>query len=218
MDKLPKILCVDDDEMLANLMARMLMKKGFETFSIYSAKDACEIIDKEHIDLVLSDIEMPNYSGIDLLKNIRKRYDSIKLPVIMVTGRDDDASLIDALSCGANDYISKPLNFDRAEARIKVQLQLKTLSAELSNIRRREAVNAMVITYNHEINNPLCIAKGYLSIAMKECNCNELVHVDGALDRIAEIVKKIQDLTEKSEFILESYASSDSDMVSLKKE
>ena len=76
-------------------------------------------------DLVLLDIEMPIISGLDALKAIREVYSPIEMPVIMVTAKDQSEDMVKALSLGANDYLTKPIDFPVALARIGTQLAHK---------------------------------------------------------------------------------------------
>ncbi len=79
--------------------------------------------------LVLLDIEMPGLSGFDVLKTLRLTYSPSELPVIMVTSRQQSRSIVDALRAGANDYITKPIDFAVAIARIETQLSRRTRGA-----------------------------------------------------------------------------------------
>ena len=79
-------------------------------------------IKETEFDLVLLDIEMPGVSGLDALVAIRKTYSPIQLPVIMVTARSHSEDIVNGLELGANDYITKPVDFPVALARIHTQL------------------------------------------------------------------------------------------------
>jgi len=92
-----------------------------------------------------------------ILQKIRKEYSSIELPVIMVTSKNETSDIVNALDAGASDFITKPFQIKIALARINTHLQIKEMSASLIKKNKRDAVAAMIATYNHEINNSLTI-------------------------------------------------------------
>jgi len=86
---------------------------------------AIELIDKESFDLVLLDVMMPGMDGIETLKRIRSRNSASELPVIMVTAKSESTNIVDALELGANDYVTKPVDFAVALARVNTQISRK---------------------------------------------------------------------------------------------
>ncbi|MFT4040812.1 MAG: response regulator transcription factor [Thermomicrobiales bacterium] len=112
-----RILIVEDEPRLARVIRRGLEEQGYQTVAAASAAEAVATVRSEPLDLVLLDISLPDRDGHAVLAEIRRmRRD---LLVIMVTARDDVASKIDALDHGADDYITKPFNFDEFLARIR---------------------------------------------------------------------------------------------------
>lgn len=117
-----KLLVVDDEEPNRDLLSRRLRKAGFAVECAASAQEALEALDKTRIDLVLLDNMMPGMSGIDLLKLLRATQSPSELPVIMVTALHDSHRVVEALSIGANDYVTKPIDFPVTLARVEAQL------------------------------------------------------------------------------------------------
>ncbi len=105
------ILFVDDDQIVHKLVEVYL--KNWKVFYAFSAEDALDILDKENIQIVITDINMPNMNGIELLKNIKKKHGTVQ--VIMLTGENDVEHLINALSQGANDFLLKPVTKEKIE-------------------------------------------------------------------------------------------------------
>ena len=208
-EKTPKrILIVDDDELNSTAFAKRLERRGFHTKFVKDAKLALEVIAKEKFDLILLDIVMPEIDGISLLKQIRSKHSSEILPVIMVTVMDDSSDIFDAFEGGASDYITKPVNVDAAVSRIKGQLSVVELNQERIKKKELEAINAMVVTCHHEINNPLAIAKSELQLLAKNENKidqEKLTKALEAINRIGLILKKIQEVSEKSEISYDLY-------------
>ena len=196
MDSFKKILIVDDDTMSGNLLAKRVEKKGFKCEVVSTGQSCLDLmLNKNDFDLVLLDIMMPGMSGTEVLEEIRKTKNNFELPVIMVTAKDEASDVIDSLKKGANDYITKPVNIDMALARIQTQLQIKALVEESLLNKQTSTINSMVTTLNHEINNPLAIALGNLTLAKKNLSEERIEKSMRALERIADIVKKIEKIT-----------------------
>lgn len=213
--KLKRILIVDDSDFDRTLLASALEKKT--NVEIVQAKDGQECLNcllTENIDLVLLDILMPQLNGEEVLKKIRDKFNHIELPVIMVTSKSETSDIIRFLQHGANDYITKPVTFDVAISRITTQLGISDLSREMAKLKELMALNAMISTYNHEINNPLTIAihcAEYRDLSDEGVR-QKLIE---SLWRISDTVKKIRLITE-NEIKFEDYATNFK-MLSIKK-
>ena len=116
-----KILIIDDDVELCELLVEFLHNEGFEAASANNGIAGLELLESEQPDLVIMDIMMPRLNGLDTLKQLRNK--NINLPVIMLTARGDDVDKIVGLELGADDYLSKPFNPRELSARIKAILR-----------------------------------------------------------------------------------------------
>jgi diguanylate cyclase (GGDEF)-like protein/PAS domain S-box-containing protein len=137
-----RLLIVDDNEMNRDMLARRLTRKGYTVSLADSARGLEDRIKQERADLVLLDIEMPEISGLDALSVIRKTYSPAQLPVIMVTARNQSEDIVIALELGANDYLTKPVDFPVALARIGTQLSYKHAEQALRESEERYALAA----------------------------------------------------------------------------
>lgn len=117
-----KILIVEDDIDINNMIRDLLRQNKYETISAYSGTEAMMCIEKEEFDLVLLDLMLPGMEGKQVLKQIQ-RYRNI--PVIILTAKDEMNSKIELLKIGADDYITKPFNNEELLARIEVVLRRK---------------------------------------------------------------------------------------------
>ncbi len=105
------VLIVDDEKMVRELLRVTLEREGYNTVAAESGEDALQILDNHHIDAVISDIQMNEMSGLDLLKAIRLKQN--ELPVMMITGHSKKYSKVDMDMAGADGYIIKPFkNFE----------------------------------------------------------------------------------------------------------
>jgi diguanylate cyclase (GGDEF)-like protein/PAS domain S-box-containing protein len=136
------LLIVDDDTMNRELMLRRLMRRGFEAAQAGDGQSALNWIQGHPVDLVLLDVEMPEMSGIEVLKILRQTYTPAQLPIIMVTGKASSEDIVAALAAGANDYVTKPIDFPVVLARIQTQLSRKHAEEALRESEERYALAA----------------------------------------------------------------------------
>lgn len=210
-----RILIVDDDSISSRLVAGRLSAKGFVTFTCDGLADIPQIIKREEIALVFLDIVMPGTSGIEVLKTLRQLYPPIDLPVIMLTSKEGTEDIVTCLSLGANDYLIKPFHTEVATARIQTQLNLKKYYIVSLANKEIEALNAMIVTYNHQINNPLTVALASLKMVLKNGDPLAANRLEKSLVRISDIVNQIDELT-RNEIRHDNY-SKNTKMIGLKK-
>ena len=122
-----KILLVDDDSMHNKLVIGRLPADEFDVIAVEDGTDLIGLIEREKIELVLLDIFLKHESGLDLLDTIRLKFQPNALPVLMVTSNFEPDNIVAGLNRGANDYLSKPINFAVAVARINTQLSILDL-------------------------------------------------------------------------------------------
>ena len=115
-----KILIVDDEIEIADLIELYLKNEDYTVFKFYNAKEALACIETTALDLAILDIMLPDINGFTLCKQIRERY---TYPVIMLTAKDDETDKITGLTFGADDYITKPFRPLEMIARVKAQLR-----------------------------------------------------------------------------------------------
>jgi diguanylate cyclase (GGDEF)-like protein/PAS domain S-box-containing protein len=137
-----RVIIVDDNEMNRDMLARRLERKGYVIAVAEGARDLEKRVKDEALDLVLLDIEMPEITGLDALQSLRKCYSPTELPIIMVTARDQSEDVVKALNLGANDYLTKPIDFPVALARINTQLSHKKAEAAQRESEERYALAA----------------------------------------------------------------------------
>lgn len=115
-----KILVVDDEVEIADLIEVYLKNENYTVFKFYTAKEALECIDTTELDLAILDIMLPGISGFAICQQIREQY---TYPIIMLTAKDEETDKITGLTLGADDYITKPFRPLEMIARVKAQLR-----------------------------------------------------------------------------------------------
>jgi sigma-B regulation protein RsbU (phosphoserine phosphatase) len=131
------ILIVDDEEMNSEGLARRLQRYGYTVTIARSGREAIERLGERRFDLVLLDIMMPGMNGLEVLKLVRRVDSLLDLSIIMVTARGESEDIVEALELGANDYVTKPLDFPVVLARIRTQLALRQAVSQATELEQK---------------------------------------------------------------------------------
>jgi diguanylate cyclase (GGDEF)-like protein/PAS domain S-box-containing protein len=136
------LLIVDDNEKIRDMLSQRLEQNGYATATAGNGKKALELVSEQSFDLILLDIEMPEMGGLDVLKALRQTKTPTELPVIVVSANNQSPDIVEALSLGANDYTTKPVDFAVVLARIKAHVGHKRAEAALRESEERYALAA----------------------------------------------------------------------------
>jgi len=131
------ILVVDDNEMNRDMLSRRLARRKHTVITAKNGQEALDLIGKKSFDLIILDVMMPGISGIEVLKILRESFSATDLPIIMATAKSESEDIVEALKLGANDYVTKPLNFPVVLARVGTQLSLKNSQDALKSAHDR---------------------------------------------------------------------------------
>ncbi|MFJ7828164.1 response regulator YycF [Psychrobacillus sp. NPDC096623] len=156
-----KILVVDDEKPIADILQFNLKKEGYQVVCAYNGDEALKKVEEDQPDLMLLDIMLPNKDGMEVCREIRKKYD---FPIIMLTAKDSEIDKVLGLELGADDYVTKPFSTRELIARVK------------ANMRRHQTIqeDAEVLT-NDIVIGPLTIQPdAYL--VLKRDETIELTH------------------------------------------
>lgn len=130
MQKNNNILVVEDDNQINHFICYILKQAGLSYLSAKNAQSALTILVSEPIDLVLLDLGLPDFDGIEVIKKLREWSE---IPIIVVSARDQDDDKVNALDLGADDYLTKPFSAIELMARIRVALRHKNKVANSKN-------------------------------------------------------------------------------------
>jgi DNA-binding NtrC family response regulator len=157
-----KILVVDDERSILVLLKEALSQWGYQVTTVASATEALGILKSELFDALITDIRMPDMSGLELLREVKKQDESIE--VVMMTGYPTIASAVQALKEGAYDYLSKPLILDELRHLMSRMMERKFLRGEIHTLRARLG---------------------------EELTVNELIGTSMPMERVKEIIGKV---------------------------
>lgn len=185
------ILVVDDNEMNCEMLELRLAQRGYSVATATGGRQALDMTAEHEFDLIILDIMMPEVSGLDVLREVRREHTMADLPVIMATAKFQSEDIVEALGLGANDYVTKPIDFAVLSARIRTQLQLKRLSQQKDEFVR---------IASHDLKNPLTVVRGYAKVLELFLKQEPL-----SADKLMDIVMRIDQQTKTMERIITDF-------------
>lgn len=133
-----KILVVDDEKPISDIIKFNLAKEGYDVYTAYDGEEALEKVTEVEPDLILLDLMLPKMDGLEVAREVRKTYD---MPIIMVTAKDSEIDKVLGLELGADDYVTKPFSNRELVARVKANLRRgATATKEVEEIAPSELV------------------------------------------------------------------------------
>ncbi|MBA2874355.1 response regulator YycF [Thermaerobacillus caldiproteolyticus] len=124
-----RILVVDDEKPIADILQFNLQKEGYEVVCAYDGVEALQKVEEVTPDLILLDIMLPQKDGMEVCREVRKKYD---MPIIMLTAKDSEIDKVLGLELGADDYVTKPFSTRELLARVRANLRRHSQSANTS--------------------------------------------------------------------------------------
>lgn len=122
------ILVAEDDETLNKLICAKLKQENYHPIAVFDGEEALEALDKEHVDMIISDIMMPKLSGYELARELRSA--GYTVPILMVTAKNQLEDMEDGFGAGADDYMVKPINMKEMMLRVKALLRRAKINTE----------------------------------------------------------------------------------------
>ncbi|MFC2149588.1 response regulator [Candidatus Auribacterota bacterium] len=121
-----KILIVEDEKDIVEMIEYNLQKEGYQTYSVGNGEDVLKRAKKDHVDLILLDIMLPGIDGFDVCRLIKSTEATKNIPIIIVSAKSQEADKIVGLELGADDYITKPFSVRELLARVKAVLRRRS--------------------------------------------------------------------------------------------
>lgn len=174
-----KILVVDDEKEIADLVEFYLKNEGHDVYKFYNGSEALLCSETEKIDLAILDIMLPDIDGLTLCQKMRQRFE---FPIIMLTAKESEIDKITGLSVGADDYVTKPFRPLELMARVKAQLRRYTIYTH-GQQNHILTIGALTIDKDHHLclleNEPLSLTPTEFDILWLLCsNRGKVVSVD----------------------------------------
>ena len=175
-----KILIVDDAPVNLEMLSTILSENmSYEIETATSGIDALAAIQKEPPDIILLDIVMPDMDGFEVCSKLKNKEDvELKgkyadIPILFISARSESAEKVKGLQLGAADYVTKPINVEELVARVATHIRTKEAEEERLQIQKLQSIKEMIITYHHEMNQPLTVVLGDAEMLLDEVEEND---------------------------------------------
>ncbi|MBF0564012.1 MAG: response regulator transcription factor [Nitrospirae bacterium] len=129
-----RVIVVDDEKDIVELLSYNLQKEGFEVACSYDGEDGLKKIKNGHFDLIILDLMLPGIQGIDLCRILKGSGETVEIPIIMLTAKNDELDKVLGLEMGADDYMTKPFSVRELLARVKVVLRRSQEKVKMEKI------------------------------------------------------------------------------------
>ncbi|CCI85092.1 response regulator [Lactobacillus pasteurii DSM 23907 = CRBIP 24.76] len=160
-----KILVVDDEKPISDIIKFNLTKEGFDVDTAYDGEEAIQKVEEYDPDLMILDLMLPKKDGLEVAREVRQTHD---MPIIMVTAKDTEIDKVLGLEMGADDYVTKPFSNRELVARVKANLRRRDI------VKKAEAANQEEADKNIKIGNLVIMPDAY--IVEKNGDKIELTH------------------------------------------
>lgn len=197
-DKQNTILIVDDVFRNLQVLGNILREKNYRISVASSGSKALEIVEQRLPDIILLDVMMPEPDGFQVCSILKTSEKTKHIPIIFLTARTDSVDIVKGFELGGVDYITKPFNKFELLARINTHLELRNAQKEIVRLAQRNAILAMSVTANHEINQPLTVLQGNFELFLAGKNMDLLTEkqrhylskIEKSIENIRIIMKK----------------------------
>lgn len=149
------VLSIDDDNVIQVMITHALNDGAVRFTSAHSGPEGLAQLQREHFDLVLLDIGMPDMDGFEILSRIKGSTQTKSIPVILLTAENTTEDKVRGFELGAVDYITKPFEVAELRARVRAQLRTQLLQKQLVEARKLESLGHLAAGIAHEINTPI---------------------------------------------------------------
>lgn len=120
--QMQRIGIIEDEQSISDMIKYNLEKEGYEVLTAYDGAEGLALVEREHLDLLLLDIMLPNIDGLEICKKVRQKMET---PIIIISAKADEFDKVLALELGADDYVTKPFSMREVMARVKARLRRK---------------------------------------------------------------------------------------------
>ncbi len=200
---IPLILVIEDEELVRQSYEDMLSFFGYKVESVPNGREGMSRITKKDYDIVVTDLNMPEMNGIDVLKYIKKKKPYIE--VIVITGYATLENAIEAMKVGAYDYFAKPIDIEHVRivlSKCVQQIQSRKENEELRSLTEslkelNELKDKFITITNHELRTPVTVLKGYVELIDYFLKDSRNKDINDAIEIVTETMKELVGIVEQ---------------------
>ncbi len=196
MDKITKILIVDDTIDTVELLRKRLRSEGYDTSEAYDGEECLACVSSYNPDLIILDVMMPKLNGYEVCERLKTDEDTRYIPVLMLTAKSEISDKVKGLDTGADDYLAKPFDYKELSARVRSLLKIKQAHEKLVENEKLGALEQMMDEVAHEVRNPLVSIGGYarrVQDSLPEGNPNKK-YMEMIIEDVAKLEKMIKQI------------------------
>ncbi len=186
--RVPRLLVAEDEDDLRGFIVGVL-SQSYIVDTACNGAEALELMNKHRPDLVLTDVMMPEVSGLDLTRAIKGDVSLQHIPVILLTARGENEAAIEGYEAGADDFVAKPFHTKVLQARIRAHLKMRGLSLQLADQARLASAGTLAAGLAHEVKNPLNAAVN--AVKVLEAGGSSKVPSDKLMQIVVDALKRI---------------------------
>lgn len=125
----PSVLLVEDNDESLFMLKTVLTRKGYRVVEAWDGKQAIEIAEGEELDLILLDLQLPRLNGLGVIHRLRQNAKLVNVPIVIITGQDPEKYRSNAIAEGCDDFLMKPIDFDRLDAVLDYYAPIEKVAA-----------------------------------------------------------------------------------------
>lgn len=161
-----RILVIEDDAAVRSLIVETVEFKGWQALKAADGEEGWELAQREPLDLILCDIQMPKLDGYEVLRNVRENPKTAAVPFVFLTGLGDKPKMRQAMEAGADDYLVKPFTIHELIAAVEARLQKQAVFQESADRKLHELRESLSFALPHELVTPLNTILGFASLLL----------------------------------------------------
>ncbi len=195
-DQKKTLLLMDDSRVALKFFESHFTLYGYQVKTVQSEEQLMSILEICQPNCFIIDYEMDGVTGPEITMKLKNNAKTRHIPIIILTSQTDKKYLLSAINSGADDFVDKKIDPEVIVYKTQAVIRSSELLIKHMELEKFRTTHAMITTYNHEINNPLAVAAGMLGKNLESLTPERFDKAHKALNRIKEVVQKIDELTQ----------------------
>jgi len=202
-----KILIVEDDKSLLDIVYMYLKNNNYETYKATNGEGGFKLATKVKPEIIVTDLTMPVMDGLQMIKKIREEEELMETLIIILTGREQITTKLDGFEAGADDYVTKPFEILELHARVKACERIVNLRKKIIDLEKKRTLIEMAGAAAHELNQPLGVIVGYADFIISKMGKEHQYYPQMAkiLNNAEKMSETVKNLSKIKNYIIKDY-------------